>query len=378
MRILHTTEFYDPHAGGNLAIQRISEGLVRRGHSVTVATTFLSERTSTEIAGVKIEPFRIRGSLVKGIRGDVERYQQYLRESDFDVVTNFFADIWTTDLTFGVLDRMRGSRVLATPCLSKLARPTHRRYFYSNYLDALAKYDRVVYLSAAYRDKLFGDEQGFGDKSSIIPNGAGEEFLAAPAGFRKAFDITTPLMLLTVANHYLAKGHAFVIDAFHRMRRTDATLVLVGEKPFFHSWYSCWPRCRLAGALDRRIRVLSGVPRAWVVSAFQEADLFLFGSRVECAPLVMYEAFASHTPFLTTPVGNVSDHADAVKIVRTPEEMSDAGNSLLRDDAERRRLAGQAFQLWQAHHTWEQIAAQYESLYTALVERRRTVGAAGR
>jgi glycosyltransferase involved in cell wall biosynthesis len=92
----------------------------------------------------------------------------------------------------------------------------------------------------------------------------------------------------------------------------------------------------------------------------------------------MYEAFASHTPFLTTPVGNVSDHADVVKIVRTPEEMRDAGKSLLRDDAERRRLAGQAFQLWQARHTWEQIAAQYESLYTALVERGRTVGAAGR
>jgi len=146
VRILHTTEFYDPHAGGNLAIQRISEGLVRRGHSVTVATTFLSERTSAEIAGVKIEPFRIRGSLVKGIRGDVARYQQCLLEGDFDVVTNFFADIWTTDLTFGVLDRIRGARVLATPCLSKLARPTHRRYFYSNYLDALAKYDRVVYL----------------------------------------------------------------------------------------------------------------------------------------------------------------------------------------------------------------------------------------
>lgn len=367
MRILHTTEFYDPHAGGNLAIQRISEGLVRRGHSVTVATTLLTERTSTEIAGVKIEPFRVRGSLVKGIRGDVARYQQYLLESDFDVVTNFFADIWTTDLTFGVLDRIHGAKVLATPCLSKLARASHRQYFHNVYLDALAKYSRVVYVSAAYRDKLFGDEQGFGDKASIIPNGAGEEFLAAPAGFRKAFDITTPLMLLTVANHYLAKGHAFVIDAFHRMRRTDATLVLIGERPFFHSWYSCWPRCMLAGVLDRHIKVLMGVRRPWVVSAFQEADLFLFGSQVECAPLVMYEAFASHTPFVTTPVGNVSDHADVLKIVGTPTEMSQAANALLERRAERQRLAEQAFRLWQTRHTWDQIAAEYEALYAELV-----------
>jgi len=366
VRILHTTEFYDPHAGGNLAIQRISEALVRRGHTVTVATTFLRERAASEISGVRIEPFRVRGSLVKGIRGEADRYRQYLLDSHFDVVANFFADIWTTDLAFGVLDRIRGAKVLATPCLSKLERATHRDYFYRTYVDALALYHHVIYLSAAHKDKQFGDQHGFGSKASVIPNGAGDEFLAAPAGFKKAFGVETPLMFLTVANHYLAKGHACVIEAFHRMKRTDATLVIIGERPFFHSWYSCWPRCRLAGVLDRRIKLLSAVPRPWVVAAFQDADLFLFGSRVECAPLVMYEAFASGTPFVTTPVGNVADHADVVKIVRTPEEMSRMANALLGDAAERRRLADRGHELWRAHHTWEQIAGQYEALYERL------------
>lgn len=367
MKILHTTEFYDPHAGGNLAIQRVSEGLVQRGHSVTVATTFMPERQATEIGGVAIEAFRVRGSLVKGIKGAADRYRQFLLESRFDIITNFFADIWSTDLAFGILDRIEAVKILASPCLSKLARPSHRQYFYKTYVEALSKYDCVIYLSASYRDKRFGDEQGFADKAVVIPNGAGEEFLAAPAGFRQAFGITTPFMLLTVANHYLAKGHALVIDAFRRMRRTDATLVIIGDRPFYHSWYSCWPRCRLAGLWDRRIKVLSGVPRRWVVAAFQDADVFLFGSRVECAPLVMYEAFASRTPFVTTPVGNVADHQDVVRIVRTAEEMSQTASALLDHEADRQRLAERAFHLWRTHHTWEQIVARYESLYATLI-----------
>jgi glycosyltransferase involved in cell wall biosynthesis len=374
VRVLHTTEFYDPHAGGNLAIQRVSEELVRRGHTVTVATTSLRERTVAEIAGVRIEPFRVRGSLVKGIGGEHERYQQFLLDGEFDVVTNFFADIWTTDLAFEVLDRIRGAKVLATPCLSKLERPTHRDYFYRVYLDALAGYDRIIYLSAANKDKRFGDEHGFGEKASIIPNGAGKEFLSAPAGFKQAFGIQTPLMFLTVANHYLAKGHAFVIEAFHRMRRSDATLVIIGEKPFFHSWYSCWPRCALSALLDRRIKVLRVVPRHWVVAAFQEADLFLFGSRVECAPLVMYEAFASRTPFVTTPVGNVVDHADVVQIVGTPEEMSRTANALLGDAGQRQRLVERGSEVWRARPTWAQIGGQYEALYATLVDGRRPAG----
>jgi len=40
----------------------------------------------------------------------------------------------------------------------------------------------------------------------------------------------------------------------------------------------------------------------------KEADL-LFESKVESAPLVMFEAFASRTPFLTTEVGKVEDQS---------------------------------------------------------------------
>ncbi len=46
------------------------------------------------------------------------------------------------------------------------------------------------------------------------------------------------------------------------------------------------------------------LPREKVVDAFFEADLFVFASKVEYSPLVLFESAAAGTPFLTVPVGN--------------------------------------------------------------------------
>ncbi len=36
----------------------------------------------------------------RGFSGEVERYKKFLLESDFDIIMNYTAQQWTTDLTF--------------------------------------------------------------------------------------------------------------------------------------------------------------------------------------------------------------------------------------------------------------------------------------
>ena len=48
------------------------------------------------------------------------------------------------------------------------------------------------------------------------------------------------------------------------------------------------------------------LPREKVVDAFFEADLFVFASKVEYSPLVLFESAAAGTPFLTVPAGNAA------------------------------------------------------------------------
>ncbi len=364
MKILITVEFYHAPGGGGIAEQarQIAEGLVLRGHEVTVATSFCEGRPAL-INGVRISGFRVVGSLVKGIRGEKEAYRRFILGGNYDVILNFAADTWTTDLAFEIADSIHARKVLSTPGLSKVGDPRFNSYYESAYVNALRKYDRIVYTSPRYRDKLFGDKHGLGDKAAVIPNGAGAEFLAPSIGFKSHYNITTPHLFLDVSNHFFAKGHQFVIEAFRRLNRDDATLVIIGGLPTRHSWYSCYPFCAAQGILNRRIRILGNVPRSYVVSAYQESDAFLFGSKLECAPLVMYESFASKTLFITTDIGNVRDHETCVTIVKTPKAMASAAEHFLEHKDERREITDRAFELWKRDHTWETIAMRYEALF---------------
>ncbi|MBI5153128.1 MAG: glycosyltransferase family 4 protein [Parcubacteria group bacterium] len=370
MHILFTVEFYEPRKGGaEEVVRQLAERLVGRGHVVTVATSVVSERIEKTIHGVVIREFQLSGNSVKGVKGTGEeqkRYQDFLISGDFDVMVNYAAQIWCTDLAFLILERIKAKKVFIPCGYSRLRSSAYKTYF-----DALPGYlklyDTLVYMSSNYQDYIFGEQYGCADKAVVIPNGAGEEFLHDSLGFKKKYGITTPKMAITVANHYFAKGHLFVINAFKKMRRDDTTLVIIGERLSSRSWYSCYLMCKLNTFLNPHIKVLQNIPREWVVSAYQEADLFLFGSQIECAPLVMYEAFASKTPFITTEVGNIRDHEEMIKIVKTSHEMARISNYLLDNEAERKSVAEKAHQLWQAYHTWERIVEQYEDMVYKLV-----------
>src|SRR5262249_54379738 len=138
----------------------------------------------------------------------------------------------------------------------------------------------------------------------VIPNAAAEEEFLPPAiGFREKYGIKTLHMILCVANHYHQKGHAQVIRWFKALNRADATLVIIGQNVAGE----CYAQCVASAQDARNILLLTDAPREWVVSAYKEADLFLFGSEVECFPLVILETMAARTPFVATDAGNVAE-----------------------------------------------------------------------
>ncbi len=53
------------------------------------------------------------------------------------------------------------------------------------------------------------------------------------------------------------------------------------------------------------------LPRSEVVELFFAADLFIFASKVEYSPLVLFEACAAGLPFVSVPVGNAAEIARA-------------------------------------------------------------------
>lgn len=366
MKILHTVQLYEPHKGGSEEVVRqVSERLAARGHEVTVATGFHPSRTFSELNGVRIEQFRVTGNDVRGIIGEADRYTEFLSDQQFDVMMNYAAQIWSTDLALPLIGRLRFPAVFVPCGYSSLYDPAFARYF-SELPKYLSKYDRLVYMSRNYRDYAFGEKHGFIDRAEIIPNAAAaEEFDAPSPPFKSHFGIESRLLILSVSNHYHLKGHAQTIRAFKAARLEDADLVIIGEGTR-NPRGSCLPQCRTKALLDRRIRILSGLSRAEVVSAYKDADAFLFTSEVECAPLVIYESMAAGIPFVSTDVGNVRDHESHGVVVDDRSQLGDELGRLLEDEARRKDLGSSGKAAWKKAHTWDIVTDLYERLYRRL------------
>lgn len=388
MRILHTVEFYDPSKGGSQeVVKRISEQLVGRGHEVTVATTRSLKRECATINGVMIEEFDIEGNIVRGMVGETGRYQDFLKNSDFDVVMNYGAQQWATDLAMPILDQIPGKKVLVPCGFSALYRPDFSEYF-QHLKGWMRDYDACVFLSNTYRDIEFARQNGI-DDGVIIPNGASEEEFGPPpdASFRVEFGIPEDdFLILHVGTHTGAKGHAEAIRIFKLSGIKNAALAIVGNCDMGGCSTSCQEAAERfnRGYLNRRRGkklVMADVPRELTLAAYHEADLFFFPSNIECSPIVLFEAMASRTPFLSTDVGNAAEiisWSGGGMLLPTRRRRDGYVNAriggsaqLLRklhDDVDlRMRLAENGHRAWAASFTWERIADSYEELYADLV-----------
>lgn len=421
MRILLCCEFYYPSIGGvQVVMQQLAERFVAKGHSVTVATSRLAARTSHELNGVRIEEFTASGNFVSGIAGEIKKYQDFVISGQFDVIMIKAAQQWTFDALWPVLDRIHAAKVFIPCGFSGLFEPSYTEYF-RQLPDILRKFDHLIFYASDYRDINFAKEHGI-DNYTIVPNGASElEFLTSPdAGFRKSLGIgENEVVLLTVGSLTGHKGHLEVAKAFDLvdLGTEAATLILNGNKCVQPYSGAVQAFLRMLGVMRlygikyvakhtlkvvlrsvgirvgkddelestlANIRKQSGknvividLPRPSLIQAFMASDLFVFASNVEYSPLVLFEAAAAGTPFLTVPVGNSEEIArwtgaglicpaerDAKGYTKVdPSELAHHIERLIRDKACLKRLGETGRDTWKKQFTWGIIADQYEQIF---------------
>lgn len=391
LNILHTVEFYPPSVGGmQEVVKQLSERLVRLGHNVTVATTKLTERTTSDINGVEIVEFDISGNLARGLQGETDAYKDFLLSSNFDVITNFAAQQWATDIMLPIMDKVKGKKVFVPTGFSGLHLKEYEDYF-ERMKAWLKQYDMSVFLSDDYRDIDFARDQDIRN-TVLIPNGAGaDEFTKAyDMDIRKLLGIPKEhFLVLHVGSHTGIKGHAEALQIFKKARIKNSAFLLIANTI---SWGGCAIKCHSTAKvynsfslnsrlLNKRI-IVSELSREETVAAYHAADLFLFPSNIECSPLVLFESMAAKTPFLTTDVGNSKEiikwssagrllptdklengyvRTRVTEAIKLLEEMYNSKSS-------REAMGLSGYQAWQERFTWEKITLRYEELYKRLVD----------
>ena len=395
MRILHCVEFYSPSVGGSQeVVKQISERLVQRGHSVTVATSALPNRTTSQVNGVDIQEFSISGNRAYGFQGDTASYTEFLRNADFDVMMTYSAQQWTTDLSYGVLDELNGAKILAPCGFSGLRMEAFQKYF-RELPSILDQFDSLIFHSEQYQDIDFARQHGL-QRTTVIPNGcSAAEFNAPHISFREKYSIPQDqLLCLSVGSHTGGKGHAEAINAFRRANTGPAVLVLIGNTIGHRG---CLWHCRARSAATRLMSmgqkqvILLDIPRPDVVAAFHAADLFVFPSNIECSPLVLFEAMASKTPFIATACGNASEIAEwgrsgiiVPSRIREKDGYRFANSDALKTTIEqlaqnpeqREMMAENGHRAWEKRFCWEAIVTEYERAYETAIARSSSISKA--
>src|SRR5262249_28053550 len=130
MKILFCVEFYHPNIGGaQEVVRQIAERMASYGHEVSVATTRIASRKSLSHNGVALVEFSVSGNNVRGLRGEVDRYRQFLRESKFDVVMFYAAQQWTFDAAWPIMPLISACKVLVPCGYSNLFETAYKTYF---------------------------------------------------------------------------------------------------------------------------------------------------------------------------------------------------------------------------------------------------------
>lgn len=127
--------------------------------------------------------------------------------------------------------------------------------------------------------------------------------------------------------------------------------------------------------------ILTNLDRQDLIQAYLTADLFVFASQIEYSPLVLFEAAAAGSPFLTVPVGNANEIVrwtgagllcEAAKDSRgytrvDPATLADAMAHCMRDRETLRSLGATGRNRWRSYFTWKIVAGYYEDILAGRV-----------
>ena len=398
MRVLHCVESYYPFvSGASEVVRQLSERMVKAGHQVTVATRKLPERKAKTHNGVRIVEFDIKpastksASIATGLIGETKKYQDFLKNGDFDIIMTYAAQQWTTDLMFEIMDNIKAKKILVPCGFSALHDPVFKGYF-AKLPAYLKKFDACVYLSDDYRDIDFARQHKLAN-SHLIPNGADELEFEPPlpkarrAELQKKYGLRG-LVLISVGNITGEKGHQELLWVFKRLPLPRVTLVAASSKMPGIGWYDEFERQAKRINTSRkfpgkRVVLIDGTKRKEVVDLMKASDMFVFFSNIEASPLVLFEANAAGLPFVASNAGNSAEIAKwtggGVIVKSHPKaegrvgvDLKDALWKVTRLGLNlvlRRRLGRRGRQAWQAKFTWEKLTKDYLKLYEDLLQK---------
>lgn len=346
MRIVEVVPRYPPRTGGvETHVQKVSELLVDRGHSVSVLTADDGPDVPTNETRNGVEVTRHPGYAPGGAFHIAPTILKTLRHTDAELVHAH--NYHSLPLLFTALSH-GNSRLFLTPHYHGGSASSFRDRLLSVYKPAgswaLHQAAEVIAVSQWERSKLQDD---FGVNATVIPNGVDvDRFQIADQCRRES------PYLLTVGRLEEYKGVQHVIRALQELPEYE--LVVAGSGPYRDEL----ERIAHEQAVNDRVQFLGYVPDEDLPGLYAGADVYVTTSSFEAYGMTVGEAIAAGTPCVVRRCGALTDWTrrnDCVGVSGTD------GRSIARavETAAEKQVNRDTIP------TWEDIVSRLESLFTA-------------
>jgi glycosyltransferase involved in cell wall biosynthesis len=402
MRILHAVHGYKPafRVGGPIeSVSAVAEGLVRRGHDVTVFTTNsnLDEDLDVpvdqevDVDGVKVWYFRHEEPLQKwlpfvsylsksigflyapGMRGALGRLA-----SGMDLAHTHMPFVYPTIAAAQAARRARKplfyhQRGVFDP--QRLKFRSLKKTLYIRLVERPIMRQATTLLALTEAEVASYRALGIETPCRVVPNGVDVgRYRTLPVSPPAALSRVAPgaLVILFMGRLHPIKGADSLLEAFCRVAPAfpEAVLVMAGPDE--------WDLVRRFRESARDARVSERVVFPGMVSGEEKlnllarADLFCLPSAGEGFSMAVLEALASATAVLLSPGCHFPqvEAAGAGRVVApSPDPLAAALADLLREPALLRAMGERGREYVARSYTWDAIVAQLEEVYREGIER---------
>lgn len=351
MKIMMLVHTYYPYTDGMQAVtQYQAEGLVERGHEVTVVTSYHPDALVEEnYHGVHIIRFSYKNK--HGIYfGEKKAYISYvLKESgNMDLIIPIGMQAPQTDWFLPLVRRIKCKKVLylhgmeefkwhcynvdsIVSVASKMWYSFRWGMLYFGSRKYMRQFDAILQLHRFDSAYLFCEKYNI-SKSYVIENAVNDEFfkdnLEHPPKVADKY-------IICVANFLRGKNQKMCLEAFYRSVHKNYEMVFIGsQETDYLLRLKQWNRELKSLYGEKKVHFFVEVPRNQIASYVKHASVYLFGSISEKYPVSIAESMAAGVPFISTNVGSVRYLPGGI-IANNVEEMAYALDLLLGD----RRIA---------------------------------------
>jgi glycosyltransferase involved in cell wall biosynthesis len=260
-----------------------------------------------------------------------------------------------------------------------LSKPNIIKMFKNN-----SKHFDVITHSDNYQD--FKNCSSLDIPVTVIPNGVDiNEFSITENNFREKYKIDSKYILLCVSNFFPGKGQEYLLNILEKLKDIDFTMVFICSTVNFNLANLLRETMRQKfNKTSFKYKILLDIPREDIISAYKNSDVFIFPSQKEVAPLVILESMAAGLPWVSMPVGNISELQGGLLVnnfnknyqvgngflkdaflynENTYNEFADNIKKILNDEDVRKKLSVEGKSLIKEKYNWNDIYIKYHNIF---------------